>query len=140
MYRNIGVKQRNWNSLADKKIISKIDWLDLKPDDRHTWITNDLFSEFTSLLPLGSKEAKLARDTGLKGGDIETVFKLYSLGVQTNRDNWVYDFRLDTLEKKVKGFIDNFNSEIDRWKRSDEPDDIDNFVIYDDTKLNGAGI
>jgi predicted helicase len=39
-------------------------------------------------MPLCSKEAKLGRES--EG----TIFELFSLGVVTNRDEWVYDFNV----------------------------------------------
>ena len=87
-------------------------------------------TEFTSLLSMGTKEAKQAPESMAK-----TIFRTFTNGVKTNRDNWVYDFDRQSLVQKVTRFIETYNGEVDRWKRAGEPDDIDNFVLYDDTKI-----
>ena len=81
-------------------------------------------------LASGSKEAKLIPD-----GSIKTIFRTFTNGVKTNRDQWVYDFNNQYLAHKVTRFIETYNAEIDRWKRAGEPDDIDDFVLYDDTRI-----
>ena len=37
---------------------SAIDWQELTPDARHTWLTEGLQDDFETFLPMGSKEAK----------------------------------------------------------------------------------
>jgi len=44
--------------------------------------------------------------------DEKAVFKLFSLGVSTNRDEWVYDNNCELLQTKSKFFIEKFNSNI----------------------------
>ncbi|MEI7924186.1 MAG: type ISP restriction/modification enzyme [Planctomycetota bacterium] len=92
-------------------ILAGIDWADVKPDKKHNWLTIPNADEFESFLPIGSKEAK-AVDM-IKP---ETIFKSYSGGVKTNRDELVYDFSRESLENKISGFIENYNSEVDRFK------------------------
>jgi predicted helicase len=121
--------------LEKKRSISGVDWRVIQPDKRYTWITDGLMPEFTSFMPLGNKNAKLMREIEENSLEVKTIFKQYTLGVQTNRDDWVYDFNRETLEQKIKNLIDTYNGEIDRWRRGGEPKDIDDFVIYNDTKI-----
>jgi predicted helicase len=58
--------------------------------------------EFTALLPIGSKTIKETKET-----DGEAVFKLFSVGVKTNRDEVVYNFNRPALAEQVKQFIEN---------------------------------
>lgn len=88
-----------------------------------------------SIFLLGTREAKLIRNVELGGIEARVLFKMYSPGAQTSRDDWVYDFNKGILEGKVEHFIDTYNGEVDRWKRANEPQDIDNFVTYDDSKI-----
>ncbi len=54
------------------------------------------------MIPLGEKAVKLGHiDEG-------AIFQIFSLGVATNRDDWVYDFDNANLSKKVKFFCDHF--------------------------------
>ena len=52
-------------------------------------------------MPLADRQTKLAKTAA----DEQAVFGLYSMGVVTNRDEWVYDFDADSLGKKVRAFI-----------------------------------
>ena len=67
------------------------------------------------------------------GVEIKTIFKRYLLGAKTNRDNWVYDFDKESLIEKITRFIETYNNDVDRWKRAGKPNEIDDFVLYDDT-------
>lgn len=85
---------------------AQIDFTHIQPNLRYDWI-NQGQTDFDLLLPLCSKQAKLA-----KSKDEElAVFKLFSLGVVTNRDEWVYDFSQTTLENKVRYFLDVYTFE-----------------------------
>jgi predicted helicase len=117
--------------LAERKNVASIDWLQLNPDTNHTWITEGFHPEFTTFFPLGSKKAK-----SLQNGTASTLFKLYSGGVKTNRDEWAYDFNKSLLADKVQRFITAYNGEVDRWhRRGNDPTPIDDFVTYDDKKV-----
>jgi predicted helicase len=47
----------------------------------------------------------------------DALFRLYSLGVATNRDEWVYDFDRSKLDEKMRRFVLNYNSEVFRWSQ-----------------------
>jgi predicted helicase len=44
----------------------------------------------------------------------DSIFKLFSLGVVTNRDDWMYATDDPTLTKKVAHFIGVYNREVSR--------------------------
>src|ERR1017187_5455138 len=92
----------------------------IRPDKNNNWI-NLADTDFESLLPVASKEAKQG-----KGG--KALFELFSLGVVTNRDEWVYDFSKQDLEKKTKFFCKIYESEKIRWKKSNKKIAINDFV------------
>ncbi|MBA2678676.1 MAG: N-6 DNA methylase [Ktedonobacteraceae bacterium] len=115
--------------LVEKGSIQKIEWQELQPDTKFHWLTADLQSEFSTFLPLGTREV---RNTKLL--ESKTLFKTYSLGVNTSRDTVVYDFDNKVLEDRVKQFIDDYDSEVARWSRAGHPSDIDNFVRYERIK------
>ncbi|MFH0794785.1 MAG: type ISP restriction/modification enzyme, partial [bacterium] len=50
------------------------------------------------------------------------------------RDDVVYDFQSAALEKRVKQFIEDYNAEVDRYKRLDRPENVDDFVHYERVK------
>ncbi|MCY4019400.1 MAG: N-6 DNA methylase [Chloroflexi bacterium] len=102
-----------------------IDWQRLVPNTKHTWRRTDTEDEFASYLAIGSKEAKRT-----KRDQAETIFKTYSGGVKTNRDVYVYDFQFDALAKRMRRFVDDYNSQVDKYKRQNPKPNIDDFVDY----------
>lgn len=124
-------------ALTKAKNIYQLEWQTLQPDERYTWLTENLHAEYdtNTFLPMGTKEAKAARLEEAGGVKVQTIFKNYSPGVQTNRDNWMYDFNADKLAIKASSMIETYNAEISRWIRADCPRDIDGFVLDDETKI-----
>ncbi|MCZ8249698.1 MULTISPECIES: type ISP restriction/modification enzyme [unclassified Microcystis] len=68
------------------------------PDKKHNWL-NQSDNDFDQLLPLIDKDVK-------SGKSEKAVFKLFSSGLKTQRDEWVYDFSRDKLEAKMRFFVD----------------------------------
>ncbi len=99
-------------------------------DSTYTWIGVESAAEFTTFMPIGTPEVKEA-------GDLRSpsLFVAYSRGLETARDNWVYDFDRESLAVKTSSFCDTYNAEVDRWKRTKQPNDVDRFVLSDDTKI-----
>jgi predicted helicase len=83
---------------------------EVQPDRAHNWI-NLTSNDFDSLIPLASKETKGAK-TATKE---RAIFKLYSLGVVTSRDDWVYDESRNTLLSKMSYFTEVYEQERKRW-------------------------
>jgi predicted helicase len=92
--------------------IEGISFKHISPDNYNNWL-DQAEHEFDDLIRVCSKEARASDDDS----DVETIFKLYSIGISTNRDEWVYDFDAASLEKKAKFFMDEYNHEVDRWKK-----------------------
>ena len=82
------------------------------PDSKHTWINQG--ENWDDLLPLSNKDTKFAESES----ENSAIFSLSSLGVSTNRDDWVYDISDKELEKKVAYFLDVFNRQVDSLKFS----------------------
>ncbi len=68
----------------------------ISADKNNNWI-NLAYIDWNELLPIASKEAKLGKVSN-------TVFSLFSLGVVSNRDEWVYDLNENYLKKKIEFF------------------------------------
>ena len=88
--------------LKDTKLDS-IGFEDITPDKRNDWL-NQSNSDFETLLPLANRETKLAK----RVEDERAVFGLYSLGVITARDEWVYDYDAEHVGSKVRSFINEY--------------------------------
>ena len=79
---------------------------EVRPDSDGRWI-GAANSNFRSLLPVLSREAKLAK----RQRDERAVFRLFTLGVVTNRDDWVYADCAANVDAKVRHLIDVYNAE-----------------------------
>ncbi len=77
----------------------------LNPDQKYNWL-NVATNDFSSLLAIFDK-----------GGDQkgETLFEIYTNGINTHRDEWVYDFNQENLANKASFFMEEYNNEVDRW-------------------------
>ncbi|MBD2393974.1 transposase [Cyanobacterium aponinum FACHB-4101] len=97
------------NSVLDKldfigkNKLKDINFTHIIPKNNH-WI-NQCDNDFDDLLPLIDKEVK-------SGKSEEAIFKLFSSGLKTQRDEWVYDFNKNNLEKKVRFLIDIYQESL----------------------------
>ncbi|MBA2249171.1 MAG: N-6 DNA methylase [Chitinophagaceae bacterium] len=103
--------------------IKNIEFENVTPDKNNNWI-NISDNDWDSLITVCSKEVK-------NGVTSDAIFKSFSLGVATNRDEWVYDFSRQNLEDKIKYFSTFYNSEIERWNKSDRKEKLNDFVDRD---------
>jgi predicted helicase len=106
-----------------------IQFTEVKSNKNNVWLTSEMNEDFETLLPMGSKEAKAADNP-------KTCFKLFSNGVKTNRDAWVYNFSEKILSSNAKRFIGNYNSAVFNWVRLKDKPEVDDFVSNDDTEIS----
>jgi predicted helicase len=99
---------------------------EVQPDDKGNWI-NLTDNDFDSLMPIASKEAKAEKRPGRE----RAIFKLFSLGVVTNRDDWVYDLDQERLAKKVSAFIGHYERDRRRWAETGSPGNTASWVNRD---------
>jgi predicted helicase len=118
--------------LATRQTISGIEWASLIPDRRNTWLISENADEFEAFLPLGTKTTKATSPGSTRA---EAIFKIYSNGIETNSDVYVYDFNSTSLSERAEKMVENFNSELDRWKRLGCPKTIDEFLHIDESVL-----
>ncbi|HNT78645.1 MAG TPA: DNA helicase, partial [Anaerolineae bacterium] len=123
-------KEAKYDFLTEKQHIGEVEWQTLQPDARYTWLTEGLSAEFETFLPMGTKEGKAAEK-----GEAETIFKVYSRGVCSNGDTYVYNFNCATLSAVAQGMVDNYNAERYRWMGQGRPQNLDEFLRVDETKL-----
>lgn len=98
----------------------KLDWLKnnaiesihfetVIPDKNSNWVNLAEDNGWEELIPVADKSVKAG-----KGG--YAIFELFSLGVVTNRDEWVYDFRESNLKEKVTYLVEVYNSDLKNLK------------------------
>lgn len=87
--------------------IDKVEFEEIKSDRRNNWITFE-DTGFDTLIPLISKETKQARNAE----DENAIFRSFSLGVVTARDDWVYGRGDSEVRRRVKYLIAAYNREV----------------------------
>ncbi|MBW4582205.1 MAG: hypothetical protein KME42_21785 [Tildeniella nuda ZEHNDER 1965/U140] len=109
-----------------------VEWQEITPDEKHTWLTTGLEGEFNSFLAIGDQEAK---ESSLI--EPKVVFKNFSGGVKTNRDSWAYNFNKNSLSNNIKRTIETFNEQVSKRQRySDEKVKLDNFLVRDESRIS----
>ena len=124
-------REEKFNRVESAISINGIEWKEITPDKKHTWLTEGLHSEFETFIPMGTKEAKRKKSdaTGV-------IFKTYSLGISTNRDAWVSNFNQNVLTNNMNEMIETYNDQVFKWERQvDRNANVDDFVISDGTKI-----
>ena len=106
------------------------DWQVITPDAHGDWLKqrDDSFSDH---IVLGDKKnEKIA------------IFKIYSNGVKTNRDNWVYNYSKSNLIENIKCTVDFYNSELLRYSKSFSSAEsgarplVEEFISFNDEKIS----
>ena len=93
--------------------LDSIDFEDITPDKRNNWL-NQSSPDFERLIPLGDRQTKFAKTTD----DEQAIFRLFSNGMKSNRDDWVFDFDVHNLRNKALFFADTYNDLLDNNDRS----------------------
>jgi len=109
---NIYYARRPEMEIADDKLkylreteFREISFKHIRPSKKHNWLKL-ADNNFEDLIPLIDKGVK-------KGKSQEALFKIFSRGVASQRDDWVYDVNKDHLKKKMKYFVDIYQQTLD---------------------------
>ena len=103
-YRDIGdylTRQEKLEALREAVSIKGIsDWQIITPNEHYDWIDqrSDAFAEF---YPIGTKEAKAGRADN-------AIFRLYSRGLATSRDAYVYNFSRDDCSENAERMTEDY--------------------------------
>lgn len=102
-YCDIGdylTREQKLSIISDKHDISKIEWKNVIPDENYDWINkqNKQFGKAIKIEP--------GKKFDLKS---KSAFTLYSNGIGTSRDSWVYGFNKEKVKENVKRSIEYFN-------------------------------
>lgn len=95
------VDKRRWLASHQLRQLFKAgEFARITPNARGEWL-NQPEHDWSSWLAVASKDGKAGKTD-------EVIFKLHSLGISTNRDEWVYDNNRDSLTRKMKFFVEHF--------------------------------
>ena len=101
-YRDIGdhiSREQKLKIISDAGSTAGIrDWQAIEPDKNHDWLDqrDDAFVEY---LPMGTKETKSGKS------DENAIFRMFSRGIATGRDAWMYNSSTSELSKNMKKHI-----------------------------------
>jgi len=123
-------KKRHLSSFGT---LSDVPWNQLTPDNQQNWFSATHADDYETFVPLGSKATK-AQSVDRK----DAVFGVFSPGVNTARDSAVYGFDLAPLQLSASQFCEDYNSEVDRYKRKMPASGVDEFVDYSKVKWSST--
>ncbi|MBV5309395.1 type ISP restriction/modification enzyme [Chromatium okenii] len=99
----VAKEKRAWLAHHQLRVLAKAgDFNRIQPNAHSNWL-NQPQEDWSEWLAVASKEGKAGKAE-------EVIFKLYSLGVVTNRDEWVYGFTHEDVAKKVRYFIEHYET------------------------------
>jgi predicted helicase len=108
-YRDIGdyLSREDKLGIVSGQSLDSVEWRQITPNADGDWI-NQRDERFGRFQPIGEKE-KSAREGG--------VFALYSSGLKSGRDSWVYNFSEQKLRENVGSMVGFYNGQMEGFAR-----------------------
>ncbi|MBB5488890.1 DEAD/DEAH box helicase [Nocardiopsis metallicus] len=133
LYRDIGdcLTREQKLKIVDASGLDTIAWQVITPSAEGDWI-NQRDPRFPTFRAIGDRDS----DRG--------VFSLYSNGLKTNRDAWVYNYDDASLRQNVSRMVDFYNSQVDSFKKHTKTldssarsvQDVTSFISYDSERIS----
>lgn len=128
-YHDIGdylSREEKLKIIAEFGSIEKIKWKKLKPNDSGDWI-NQRDPAFDKFIPLGEKVV----------GQNINFFNVYSSGILSSRDKWVFNFSKKVVKSNMKEMIAFYNSQVNEFKKLPKGSvPVDKFIDTDPKKIS----
>ena len=102
---------------------SALEFDEVRPDAKGNWL-NLTSNDFDDHIPIAAKSTKLR-------GASKTVFTMYSQGVKTNRDEWVWDFDRSHVLDRVAYLVDAYRATLRKLPSSLDAAGVDDYVGTD---------
>jgi predicted helicase len=99
--------------------ISTVKFETLTPDAKFNWLSvpDDEFESHIIVASRGSKRAKSSNQA-------RAIFQIFSTGIMSGRDDWVYDFVREHLDRKMRYFISQYQKVQQYSSHENLPSDI----------------
>lgn len=99
-------------------------WSSITPDENNDWLdqVDRSFDKFPIL--------------GDKSNQKNVIFKIYSNGIKTNGDAWMYNSSKVSLINTMKNMSEYYNSEVDRFEENKDVINVDKFFNYQTKLIN----
>ncbi|MEU6884081.1 DEAD/DEAH box helicase [Streptomyces viridosporus] len=135
-YRNIGdyLSREDKLRIIGSQSLDTTEWEQLKPNADGDWI-NQRDEHFAEFQALGTKE---------KEAVTAPLFALFSRGLETGRDSWVYGFSAERVKENVQVSIDFYNEQVAEFSQhcrskgivTPTSADLDAFIDRDPKKIS----
>ena len=129
-YHDIGdylTRNQKLEIIRDFKSVKGIEaaslWENIQPDQYHDWI-NKREPSFTNHIPIEDE------------GEDKGLFVFGSRGIESGRDNWVYNSSKHTLASKINETIDYYNSCVEKFQKHGVKKDYLRFAIKNEAKVS----
>ena len=103
-YRDIGdylTREEKLETLSETVSIKGFnDWETITPNEHHDWI-GQRSEAFQHFYPMGSKDARAGRTD-------DTIFRLYSRGLATGKDAYIYNFSRDVCAENARRMTQDY--------------------------------
>lgn len=93
-------------AFLNKAEINALPFEEIRPDAKGNWI-NQVQNDFDTLAPIGTQDAK----TNVRPKRDRAIFNLFSLGINTARDEWLYDFDTAALKERYGYLVGRYNAQ-----------------------------
>lgn len=117
-------KEDKFHFLDSAGTLSGVNWQEMKPQAKHIWLTQGLQDDFYSQLSLGNKSS-----------DSLSVFRLYSSGVKSNNDAYVFNSQEEQILLSAGKMVDSYNAALDQLRRVGKPANIEELGTIDRADL-----
>lgn len=95
------MEKRRWLAANSLRQLARAgEFARVRPNERGDWI-NQPTADWSAFLPVADKAVKAGQSEG-------AIFRLHSLGISTNRDEWLYGLDAAEVERKVRYLIQRY--------------------------------
>ena len=103
--------------------LAEVSFEEISPDKQRNWL-NLTENDFESLMPIANKSTKLAKEQSKE----KAIFRSFSFGVVTNRDDWVYADAVADVANRVRLLIETYSTDLARLGSSGRRRDVGSHV------------
>lgn len=93
-----------------KSIYGISSWLKIHPDSHNDWI-KQRGERFQKFFPVGSEPVKTGKSD-------DAIFRLYSNGLKTGRDSYMYNYSREMCTENATNMVENYSHALEELKRS----------------------
>ncbi|MBR6012433.1 MAG: DEAD/DEAH box helicase [Selenomonadaceae bacterium] len=107
-YCDIGdylTREQKLKKISAIKTVLSDEFKKIEPNEKNDWI-NQRGNIFEKYILLGDK----------KNNSAEVFFNIYSRGIETGRDSWIYNFSIKSLQKNISSMIEFYNEQREKFK------------------------